>query len=90
MFSGRDSICRKNTIKWLKQYVFFIDVDKHLFMREENDMRKDTIIKEELFFNHIANMYYVEAVFDDRPSVCRMWRDLGLKTYQLGDPHVEF
>lgn len=53
-------------------------------------MRKDTIIKEELFWKPIADNYNVQFVLDDRLSVCRMWRDLGIKVLQVGNPHIEF
>ncbi len=53
-------------------------------------MRKDTIVKEEIFWRDIADNYNVQFVIDDRPSVARMWRELGLKVFQVGDPHIEF
>jgi hypothetical protein len=60
-------------------------------MRETNDNRPDTVIKRELYEAHIKGKYNVLGIFDDRPSVCRMWReDLGLKVLQAGDPHFEF
>ena len=61
-----------------------------LFMRAPGDMRKDTIVKEEIFWRDIADNFNVQFVVDDRPSVCRMWRELGLKVLQVGNPHIEF
>lgn len=49
-----------------------------LKMRKNGDFRKDTIIKEEIFQNHISGKFNVTAVFDDRPSVVKMWREKGL------------
>lgn len=49
-----------------------------LKMRKNGDFRKDTIIKEEIFQEHIFGKYNITAVFDDRPSVVKMWREKGL------------
>ena len=56
----------------------------------EQDRRPDTEVKKELYETHVKNRFNVKYVIDDRPTVCRMWRSLGLKTLQVGDPHVEF
>ena len=88
LFSGRDGICRAETEDWLERN----DIPyKALYMRETNDNRPDTVIKRELYEAHIKGKYNVLGIFDDRPSVCRMWReDLGLKVLQVGDPHFDF
>lgn len=85
--SGRDGVCQPATLQWLIDKDFYFD---DLIMRAPNDMRKDTVIKEEIFWRDIADNYNVLFVVDDRPSVCRMWRDIGLKVFQVGNPHVEF
>lgn len=61
-----------------------------IYCRDEEDKRPDYIVKEELYRQHIEGKYNVKMVIDDRPSVCRMWRSIGLKTLQVGDPHHEF
>ena len=79
--SGRDGSCRNETMGWLKA---IFGVQPYLFMRTANDNRKDSIIKYELWEEHIKNQYYVRAVFDDRNSVCDMWRKrLGLTVCQV-------
>ena len=59
-------------------------------MRKHNDYRKDTIIKEEMFFNLIEGKYNVKSVIDDRPVVVRKWLELGLNVLSVGDPYIEF
>lgn len=87
LLSGRDSVCRPETENWLWQN----DIPhEELHMRAEGDMRKDTIVKRELFDTHLRGRYNVQFVIDDRPSVCRMWREMGLFVFQVGDPHKEF
>lgn len=85
--SGRDECCESDTRKWLANHMWCYD---RLFMRAVGDTRKDSIVKEELFWENVAPYYNVCAVVDDRPQVCRMWRDLGLKVIQVADPYKEF
>lgn len=87
VLSGRDGVCRPETEKWLKDNTIFHD---RLIMRAPGDMRKDTVVKEEIFWRDIADNYDVQFVIDDRPSVCRMWREVDVKTFQVGNPHIEF
>jgi predicted kinase len=80
--SGRDSVCREQTLVWLKDNVRLTDF--HLFMRPEGDMRKDSIVKRELFDTHVRNKFYIDFVLDDRDQVVDMWRnDLGLVCLQV-------
>ena len=86
--SGRDGVCYDDTKTWLNinRIPFW-----YLFMREEGDTRKDTIIKEEIFWAKIANDYNVVGVVDDRPSVVRMWHELKIpNVICVGNPWVEF
>lgn len=53
-----------------------------LLMRKTGDMRKDHIIKEEIFKNEIYGKYYIEFVLDDRSRVVSMWRRNGLTCLQ--------
>jgi predicted kinase len=78
--SGRDEICREVTSEWLKKHNIPFD---GLFMRKNNDNRKDTIIKEEIYNNEFKGKYNVRVVYDDRNSVVKMWRNLGLKVFQV-------
>lgn len=80
LLSGRDSVCRTETVQWLEQNRVPFN---HLFMRPEKDMRKDSIVKRELFEQHIRNDFNVEFVLDDRQQVVDMWRQMGLKCLQV-------
>lgn len=88
LFSGRDGSSQLETEKWLNRQC--ITYDK-LFMRAPGDRRPDSVVKREMFEQHIRGKYNVLFILDDRPKVCRMWRDeLGLNVLQAGDPHYEF
>jgi predicted kinase len=76
VFSGRKPICRVDTAYWLYQNGVSY---QELVMREsDDDDRPDDIVKQEYFDKYIKGKYNVLAVFDDRPKVIRMWKDLGL------------
>jgi predicted kinase len=87
--SGRDEgRAREATANWLESHGIAFD---HLYMRKSGDSRKDSIIKKELFDEHIRGKYLVYAVFDDRPQVCRdLWVEEGLPLFQFGNPYHEF
>lgn len=88
LVSGRDQSCEDETRDWLWGRLF--GGADMLLMRPAGDQRKDTTIKAELFDAHIRGRYNVLGVLDDRPSVCRMWRAMGLDVLAVGDPHTEF
>lgn len=83
IFSGRDAICRDETIKWLENN--FIPFDE-LYMRKEKDMRGDDIVKRELFDAHVKGKRNVLFVLDDRDRVVKVWRrDLNLTCLQVAE-----
>lgn len=54
-------------------------------MRPEGDIRKDSIVKRELFEKYVRPYYNIEFVLDDRNQVVEMWRSLGLKCLQVAE-----
>lgn len=54
-----------------------------LFMRATGDMRKDNIIKRELFDAHVRGKFNVLFVLDDRDQVVNGWRTMGLSCFQV-------
>ena len=90
--SGRDGVCRKETEESLDHHVITVDTwEDKLFQRAEGDMRKDTVIKEELFWEHIAPNYNVKMAVDDRPCMVRLWYELEIpNVISVADPWKEF
>jgi hypothetical protein len=80
--SGRDSVCKDISEKWLDDNNIPYDF---IFMRPEGDSRKDSIIKLELFNNYIRGNWNVKFVLDDRRQVVDVWRELGLKCLQVAE-----
>lgn len=87
LVSGRNESAREKTEKWLQNNM--IPYDK-LYMRQDEDNRPDEVIKEEIYHQFIEPNYAVLGIFDDRYSVCNLWRRLGLRVAQLGNPYIVF
>ena len=58
--------------------------DYSIFLRSDNDHRKDFVLKREIYENNIKDKYDIKIIFEDRPRICKMWRDLGLFVMQVG------
>lgn len=80
--SGREDSCRAETEAWLRDNNVCYDA---IYMRKAGDSRQDAKVKAEIFDQHIRPYFNVLGVFDDRNQVVRMWRDLGLRVYQVAD-----
>ncbi len=70
------------TIEWIKSQGLKI---YKIYFRKEKDNRNDAIVKKEIYERNIKNKYFVEFVLDDRNSVVKMWRSLGLLCLQVWD-----
>lgn len=86
--SGRSEDARKLTEEWLDKHIHSVveGGGYELHMRASNDYRKDSIVKEELYREHIEGKYNVRYVLDDRNQVVDMWRNvLGLTVLQVAE-----
>jgi len=81
--SGRDGVCRLETKQWIEEV--FPNLIYTLHMRKEGDMRKDTIIKKEIFDDYIKDNFYVEMTLDDRNCMVSAWREMGLTCLQCAE-----
>lgn len=86
LFSGRDSVCRQDTIAWLEMHN--VPFDK-LCMRAQGDGRGDDIVKSEMFDEYAADHYNVRFVVDDRFSVHKMWVSRGIHVFNVNQ-HLEY
>lgn len=84
--SARPEDYRTITENWLS--VYYPDSYKMLIMRESNDKRPDTEVKAEIYDKYLKNLNIVK-IFDDRPSVIRMWQEKGLPVEDVGNG-IEF
>lgn len=83
--TGRPESVRDKTTIWLMTYGL---PNGRLIMRRNGDHRADTIAKRELLEELISEGKHIAGVFEDRPSVVRVWREMGLTVFQL--KHEEF
>ena len=84
--SARPEKYREVTELWLdNNFPYNHDL---LIMRENNDKREDSIVKRDIYDKYLKNLNIIK-VFDDRPRVIRMWRELGLEVEDCGNG-IEF
>lgn len=84
--SARPEDYRIDTIGWMYDNIPI--ENPILIMRESNDKRPDTEVKNDIYEKYLKNLNIVK-VFDDRPSVIRMWREKGLEVEDCGSG-IEF
>lgn len=84
--TGRPEAYRSVTEGWLHTHGVPFTA---LYMRPDNDLRADHIVKAQILDGIIADGYEPQLVIDDRPSVVAMWRERGLICLQCRDA-VEF
>lgn len=80
--SARPEDYRNITSEWLLRNLGFEDYT--LIMRESGDSRPDTEVKSDIYEKYLKNLQIIK-VFDDRPSVIRMWKEKGLNVQDCGD-----
>ena len=85
--TGRDGAAKKQTEEWLALYGIEYD---ELFIKGVNDQRKDTIIKKEIYDNHIKGKYNVICIYDDRLAVLNTWYELGIFTFNVNQGNHSF
>ena len=86
LITGRSDEIREQTARFVHgQRIFFSD----LLMRKAGDHREDAVVKSELLDELLARGRYsmdaIGGVFEDRKSVCEMWRKRGLRVFQVAD-----
>jgi predicted kinase len=73
IMSGRSDACQDQTERWLIENAIPYD---DIFMRKFGDSRKDSVVKEELFWNNVAPKYDIEYALDDRQQVVDHTREV--------------
>lgn len=89
-FSGRNGKFRDQTISFLAKNGFYPE-EYTLIMRDQKDMRRDSVLKLEMFNTHIKNIYNVDFVIDDRLQVIEeCWNKLGLFVLNVNQTNKRF
>ena len=79
LLTGRGESRRKDTEVWLAKHEIGFN---ELFMRPKFDSREDFVLKKNIYQDFIKEKYDVLFVIEDRLSVVKMWRELGLVCLQ--------
>lgn len=84
--TGRRESCREKTINWFNKY-FEPEIAKHskLLMRPNKDHRHDSEIKPELLKKAGVELDSIAFVLEDRNSMVKKWRELGLICLQVAE-----
>lgn len=80
--SGRPDNYREVTENWLGEH--FVSYE-HLFMRQNNDSRRDDIVKEVILDFEILTRFKPYFSIDDRNQVVQMWRKRGITCLQCAE-----
>lgn len=86
IFSGRSSEVRPQTVAWLAEHTSLnpLDMECAVRMRDEGDYTPDHVLKKQWLDSMlIDDRQRLVAVFDDRSSVVKMWRDAGVACFQV-------
>ncbi|MFN0204379.1 MAG: AAA family ATPase [Bacteroidia bacterium] len=87
LISGRSDEAREKTEYWLQYYGIAYDA---LYMRPPKDFRRDSVIKQEIFTQHIKDQYNLLCVYDDRLQVVKKWYELGIFVFNVNQGNKEF
>lgn len=74
--SARPDIYKDVTLKWLADN--FLTFAYTIIMRPSHDKRPDNEVKKDMFNMYFPDKGVIHAVLDDRPSIIRVWKELGL------------
>lgn len=85
--SARPDTYKEVTLSWLRDN--YLSFAYTLIMRQANDKRPDTETKRDMINLHFPDKGVIHAIFDDRPSIIRLWKDMGLNVIDVGKG-VEF
>lgn len=80
-FTGRPEKYRETTRQWLRENLC---PRFDLFMRKDGDYRPDTEVKKEMLLETF-DPEMIWFVVDDRDSVVKMWRELGITCLQCAE-----
>lgn len=79
--SGRPERIRQVTKDWMAHRGICYDA---LLLRQDGDHRPDYEVKQDMLNMILGQGYQPFCAFDDRDQVVKMWRDNGIRCFQVG------
>lgn len=90
-FSGRNAKHKDKTLEFLTKNGLIPDQEFKLVMRAEDDARRDSVVKMEMFEQNIPGKYNPLFVIDDRLQVIEeCWNRLGLFVFNVNQTNKRF
>ena len=83
--TGRRECVREKTKAWLRKYFHSVRSTTILLMRKDGDHRHDTEVMPELLHSFGINLDAISFVLEDRNSMVKKWRELGLTCLQVAE-----
>lgn len=80
--SARPDSYRDVTLKWLHDNN--LSFAYTVIMRNSQDKRPDTDTKRDMLNSHFPDKGVIDTIIDDRPSVIRLWKEMGLNVVDVG------
>ena len=84
--TGRVEDYREKTIEQINKILKgckYFDIHSFLYMRPKGDLRKDFMVKRDLYNKMINDGFDPVLVFEDKATVVEMWQELGLKCLKV-------
>jgi hydroxymethylpyrimidine pyrophosphatase-like HAD family hydrolase len=91
--TGRNQRSYDDTVNWLSDHGLHIGYDyKAIYMRPDDDYQPDDDLKNQILdqIRDDYNQPSILGVFDDRPSVVKMWRNKGLFVFDCNQSGKDF
>jgi hypothetical protein len=82
LLSGRRESCRVATVEWMERHKVGYNV---MLLRADGDHRHDTEVKPELLAKAGIPLDEIAFVLEDRNSMVKKWRELGLICLQVAE-----
>lgn len=83
LVTGRPTSTREITEKWLFDEIYKCKFYQKLLMRKENDYRPDYVVKLDILNQLRDEGYNPVVVFEDKDSCVKMYREEGLRVFQV-------
>lgn len=88
--TARPEQYKEVTEKWLERNLRWYAYVDRIYMRTEDDFRRDSVVKAEILQKIMDDGYEPFLVVDDRPEVVEMWRSFGITTLQCATDEIKF
>ena len=83
--TGRREGVRQKTERWIWLSSMNAFLDPKIIMRPDGDFRHDTEVKPEMLEKAGVPLHLIAFVLEDRNSMVKKWRELGLTCLQVAD-----